>query len=136
MNGNGIPKIEELFDGYDLDGYISAIPGVHGDLSFKYRPIDPLTSRRLAVKKSAIVSNKGLSDEDKELLCEMATIEMVCGNIISWGLEGKPSVAAVLRHFPDYRYTRLMQIVIGDWPATQSRTPIPATRLNATRATW
>lgn len=118
MNGSGIPDIKALFDGYDLPGYIAAVPGVHGDLAFTYRPVDPLTARRLAVKKSSIVNNKGLSDEDKELLCEVATIETVIGNVLEWDLRHaeKPvgvDVAAILRHFPDYRYTRLMQIVMG-----------------------
>lgn len=118
MNGSNIPKIEDLLDGYSLDGYIAPVNGVHGDLSFRYRPIDPLTARRLAVKKSSIISNKGLSEEDKELLCEIATIETVLANVLEWNLQDGEKIipvdlGAVLRYFPDYRYTRLMQIVMG-----------------------
>lgn len=120
-----IPNIDKIMDGFWLPGYIGAIVGVHSDLEFTYRPVDPLTMRRHAVAQGRVISSKSLSDEDKEVALEVLQIELALRHVDSWNLadsDGRPvdkSLMAVLRHFPGYRYKRLLDIVIGGLPSDQ-----------------
>lgn len=116
-------KVEAIFDGYTLDGYIGAVTGVHGDLTFTYRPLDLITSRRLAVQNRMIANNPSLSEDDKEISVELLEIESVLKCIKSWTLTdaaGNPApldVHSVLKYFPRWRADRLFSIVAAGGPS-------------------
>lgn len=110
---------KDIDDGYTLDGYISEVPGVCRALSFRYRPVDPLTRRRYDVLTQAAIA-AAKTPLEKVLAAETKRLEMVVANVLSWDLtdhageavEGPPTPAAFLFNFgSDYRYTRLLQIV-------------------------
>ena len=108
-----------LADGYTLRGYIAEVPGVHGPLSFTYRPIDPITRSKTNLLRSQVVNNATLSEEQKEIACQYLGLQLLAGAIQSWDLvnekgeEMEPSAVAILRSFPGYRLRRLTEIV-GD----------------------
>lgn len=111
-------QVDIVGDGYDLDGFIAGQPGVYEDLNFIYRPITPIEERKLAAIRNAIVLDKSLSTEDKEVQCELELVKLITEKIAWWDLidpkkkEKIPiSVGAVVGYFPGVRYERLHQIV-------------------------
>lgn len=110
---------KDIDDGYTLNGYIAEVPGVCRALSFRYRPVDPITRRRYDVLRQAAVK-AAKTPLDQMLAVETKNLEMVVGNVVSWDLtdhagnpvEGAPNAESFMFHFgSDYRYARLFQIV-------------------------
>lgn len=144
-----IKGIEDaLADGYTLDGYIAEVPGVHGPLSFTYRPIDPITRSKTNVLRGQVIGSSTLSEEQKEIACQYLGLQLVAGNVQSWDLvDGKgeavaPSAVALLRYFPGYRLRRLTEIVgdglQSDWrpDAKPSDPPPPESKLPDAEKNW
>jgi len=116
-----IAEIEALIDdGYTLTGFIAGQPGVYDDLEFVYRPVSVVDEIRSDLKRQQVAANKALRPEDRAVAAAILDIELAVSCVSAWNLtngpggdvvDGPPSVAAVIQHFPRYRLRRLQDIV-------------------------
>lgn len=95
-------------DGYTLDGFVREIPGAHGEMSFRYRPMTP------EVRDSYIV----MIDKAGPLKASIVSAEIVAKRIESWSAtdhQGKALAVSsqALRRLHPILFTRIIGIVVG-----------------------
>jgi len=101
-------------DGYTLDGYIAAVPRLHPEVRFTFRPV--LYAGRQAWARQM---NK-TSDADGDTKC---SVELICKHVKSWELkhndaevEIKPDTVARLH--PQILH-KMLDIVLGYAPSEE-----------------
>ena len=104
--------------GLEVDGFIKAAEGLHGELQFRYRPANAVDRAKLTRKMSA------LQDEEAK---EKAAGDFVASRLTEWSVvdeEGSlaPFTGEVITyHLHPAVNLKLYQIVLGNWPSD----PIP-----------
>lgn len=102
MNGMELPSDFFINDGYAVTATINARPGLHGALSFTYRP---------ATLEERETEYSGRGGSSKSAIQSMA--RLLSRKIQSWSLEGVEITAVNLARLKPALFDRLFAIVVG-----------------------
>jgi len=88
-------------DGYTEAGYIAAVPGLHGALRFKFRPMTRM-------ERMGNLSRLSKCRDDEQ--AEQKAVEFLAKRILEWDA-GRPVTVAALKGLHPELLTRLAQVV-------------------------
>ncbi len=102
MNGTQLPEEFFINDGYTITATINARPGLHGALTFTYRPAT-LEERETEYSSRGNTARAAVGSMTR----------LMAGKIQSWSLEGVEITAGNLVRLKPSLFDRVFAIVVG-----------------------